>query len=330
MTSARQLRAWIRLSLCRLGVAETWNRWLVELEAADLALEDFLELPEHQARPFLRNWPTVARALRREVPSSDRLDRIAEQLAREKIHLIPINDPRYPARLLADLGFDAPTFLYAVGRLGHLRSPTVALAGTREPSPNGLETARAYAGGLARQDIHVVSGHARGIDVAAHEGALAAGGATTLVLPCGIFAFQLAPPLRHLTTPANTLVLSQFSPEASRGPDLPIRRNATIAALADGLIVVESGLIGGTSHVFREARRLRKPVWTVIYPEPVPPSAAGNHSLLSAGAEPLEPGEAGAERCAATLAQRLHAAHAERPRSATWPPRESPGQEDLF
>jgi DNA processing protein len=331
MTAHRRLRAWIRLSLDRSVGAAVWNRWLVELEAAGLCLEEFFDLPEYRARPFLSNQPIVARALHREAPSRDSLDHIVARLEREHVRLIAISDSNYPERLLNRLGYDAPTFLYARGRLGRWRSPTVAMIGTRRPSPQGIESARAYAGALAREGVHVVSGHARGIDVASHEGALGAGGSTTLVLPRGILAFQPAPALRGLITRDNTLIVSQFAPEAAVGPDLPILRNTTLAALSDGLILVESGLRGGASYAFREARRLREPLWTVIYPEPVPPSAAGNHSLLSAGAEPLEPGLAGAERCAAEIAKRLRAARAHRPASAAaWPPRDRSGQQELF
>jgi DNA processing protein len=303
---------------------------LAELDAGGLTLEGFFDLPEYQARRFLNNQPTIARSLRRDAASADLLDQIAGQLERERIRLIAINDSNYPERLLNDLGFDAPTFLYVCGRLGHLRSPTVAMVGTRSPSPQGLESARAYADALAREGIHIVSGHARGIDVASHEGALAAGGSTTLVLPCGIFAFQSAPTLRPLMTHDNALILSQFPPNAATTRYSPPHRNTTMAGLADGVIVVETRLTGGPSYTFREARRLRKPLWTILYPEPVPPSASGNHSLLSAGAEALEPGEAGAERCAGDVAQCLRAVHAHRPTFAVWPPPESPGQEELF
>jgi DNA processing protein len=330
MTAHRQLRAHIRLSLCPSPGSETWNRWLTELEAAAMSLEDFFDLPEYQARRFLNHQPAIARALRQHPVSSDGLDHLVGRMEREHVRLIAINDPLYPERLLSELGFEAPTCLYVRGRLRHLRSPTVAMVGALDPSPQGLESAHAYAGALAREGIHVVSGHARGIDVASHEGALRAGGSTTLVLPCGIFAFDLAALLQPLATHDNTLILSQFAPEAAPDQGRPILRNTTIAALADGLIVVESGLLGGSSYAFRAARRRRKPLWTVVYPEPVPPSAAGNRSLLSAGAEPLEPGAAGAERCAADVARRLRAVHSHRAPSAGWPPPGSLGQGELF
>lgn len=330
MTTTRQLKAWIRLSCCRSVGPRTWNRWLAELARQDLSLGGFFDLPAYRRDECLRNWPTIARALRREAPSAERVKQIAERLDREKTRLVSITDSVYPRRLLSDLGFDAPTFLYVTGKLTHLRSATVAIVGTREPSDAGRETARAYAAALAREGIHVVSGHARGIDIAAHEGALRAGGSTSLVLPRGLFAFSHAPALRDLATPDNCLILSEFAPHITGGRELPIRRNTTIASLADGLIVIECGLIGGTSYTFREARRLRRPLWSVIYPEPVPPSAAGNHSLLSAGAKALEPGETGAQRCCPDLVQTLRASHAKRPRSAAWPPVESPGQAELF
>jgi len=232
--------------------------------------------------------------------------------------------------LLRDLAFDAPVFLYITGNLGHFRSPTVALVGTKTPSPQGLETAHAYGAALARRGIHVVSGHARGIDTAAHRGALVAGGSTTLVLPCGIITFQLSPNLERFVTAKNTVILSQFAPDAAFGPDLAVLRNATIASLADGLVVVESRLRGGSAHAFRHARHLRKPLWTVIYPDPIPSSASGNHSLIAAGARAIEPGEAGAEQCADAMAEQLRHTRSHAASHPAWPPPASPGQGELF
>jgi DNA processing protein len=330
MTTERRLRAWVRLSLCRSVGARTWNHWLIEIEAAGLTLEDFLDLAEYEARPFLANWPQIAHALRHETPPSFVLDQIHARLDREKTRLVPINDPHYPARLLTDLGLDAPTFLCVSGRLNHLHAPTMAMVGTRSPSPLGEASARAYANALAHRGVHIISGQARGIDVAAHEGALSGGGSTTLVLPCGFFSFEMSPHLRQLATPDNTLILSQFPPDAPTTRYSPTVRNTIVAALADGLIVAETRLMGGPSYTFREARHMQKPLWTVIYPEPVPPSASGNHSLLSAGAEPLEPGEAGAEKCVSGVVHRLREAHARRPAPTPWPPRDNPGQGELF
>jgi DNA processing protein len=329
MSSTRQIKAWIRLSLTR-ALGRNWNLWLAELAAENLALEDFLELPEHQARRYLQNWPSVARALRLDASPPGRVDEVLERIEREGIRLIAITDAHYPACLLADLAFDAPTFLYVKGHLTHLRAPTIALVGTRRSSTAGLETARAYAAALVREGVHIVSGDARGVDLASHEGALAAGGTTAIVASTGIFVFMPAPSLGHSMTPQNTLLISQFSPDAHGNNYQPVRRDPTIASLADGLIVVESGLKSGTAYEFRAARRFHKPVWSVIYPEPVPDSASGNHSLLAAGALPLEPGPAGAERSAAAIVQRLRESRAAHPRDVKWPPSEHPGQMDLF
>jgi len=330
MTSARRLKAWIRISLCRSPQPRSWNRWLVELEAEGLSVEEFFDLPEHRAREHLGNWPAIARALKRDAPSSTELENITRRMEQNGVRLIAINDPLYPRALLCHLGFDAPSCLYVSGSLRLLRAPSVAIVGTREPSPLGLETASAYAGELGARGIHVISGNARGIDTAAHKGALSSGGSTTFVLPCGIFALSEGQHLARVPAVENSLVVSQFPPEGAGERDMPIRRNSTLAALADGLIVVESGLIGGTSYSFRKAKELRKPLWAVIYPEPVPPSAAGNHSLLAAGARPLPPGKEGAREACDALAEELREAHTHRPKAPCWPPAESPGQGDLF
>jgi len=330
MTTHRQLRAWVRLSLCRSVGPRTWNQWLVELQQVGLTLEDFFDLPDYEARRLLTNHPQIAHALRHVAPSQYKLDEIMKRLACDKIRLVPITDLHYPVRLLHDLAFDAPPFLYVIGNLVHLRSPTIALVGTRYPSPQGQETAHAYGAALARRGIHVVSGHARGIDTAAHQGALVAGGSTTLVLPCGIFAFRLSPSLERLATTKNILVLSQFSPDATVGREMPVLRNTTIASLADGLVVIESRLRGGSAHAFRQARHLRKPLWTVIYRDPIPLSASGNHSLIAAGAQAIRSGELGAEQCAGAMADGLRHSRRHRLPRPAWPPPTSPGQCELF
>lgn len=93
-------------------------------------------------------------------------------------------DPEYPQQLKAIA--DPPYLLYYAGRLSCLERPMVAVVGTRQPSAYGQEMACVIAQGLCDAGVCVVSGLARGIDAAAHKGALAVGGHTAGVLGSGI------------------------------------------------------------------------------------------------------------------------------------------------
>ena len=139
-------------------------------------------------------------------------------------------DPGYPAGLR--LAGHAPR-LWWRGTVGPDDECCVALVGTRSPSPAGLARAQSLARELADAGVTVVSGLARGIDTAAHEACLDAGGRSVAVLGCGIG--QIYPPENAGLADriaAHGAVLSQLPPEAPVSPVALRRRNGVIAALA--------------------------------------------------------------------------------------------------
>src|SRR5579872_3371469 len=97
--------------------------------------------------------------------------------------VVTFGDPRYPQPLREI--FDPPILLFARGRVDLLASLSVAVVGTRRPTPYGIAVAERISGDLAHAGLTIVSGMARGIDTASHKGALAAGGDTIAVLGCG-------------------------------------------------------------------------------------------------------------------------------------------------
>ena len=103
-----------------------------------------------------------------------------EKVAEAAAVIITIGDPRYP-QALREI-FDPPLVLFARGRVELLQSLSVAVVGTRRPTPYGLAVAERLSGDLAHAGLTIVSGMARGIDTASHKGALAAGGDTIAVL----------------------------------------------------------------------------------------------------------------------------------------------------
>ena len=99
-------------------------------------------------------------------------------------HIIPITDPRYPARLKAI--FDPPTILFARGRLELLQTLMLAVVGTRRPTTYGTAVANRLARELSAAGLTITSGMARGIDTAAHKAVLEVGGDTVAVFGCGV------------------------------------------------------------------------------------------------------------------------------------------------
>jgi DNA processing protein len=97
---------------------------------------------------------------------------------------VAITDPRYPA-LLREI-YDPPVLLFARGRVELLQSTAIGIVGTRRPTAYGLAVAERLSADLARAGLTIVSGMARGIDTAAHKGAITAEGDTIAVLGCGV------------------------------------------------------------------------------------------------------------------------------------------------
>ncbi len=194
-------------------------------------------------------------------------------------------DDRYPSRL-HEL-HDPPSVLFAKGSLLMAAAPAVAIVGTRGASSYGLRVARAIASACARAGASVISGLAQGIDGAAHEAALEAGGRTTAVLGTGV---NVSYPRRHHALQQRIardgLLLSELEPDQpGHGGAFP-RRNRIIAALADVTVVVEAGEQSGALITARCAFDLHRPVLCVPNAIDVP-SAKGSNALLKECAEPL-------------------------------------------
>jgi DNA processing protein len=212
-------------------------------------------------------------------------DRIVEELQRIGGEALVAGSDRYPARLLELT--DAPAVLYAQGTLASAHPPAVAIVGTRAASAYGLRVARAIATACARAGVTIVSGLARGIDGAAHDAALAAGGRTVAVLGTGLDVHY---PRSHRTLQERIardgLLLTEQRPgDTGHGGTFP-RRNRLIAALADLTVVVEAGSRSGALITADHALELNRTVACV--PNAIDqPSAMGSNALLKMHAEPI-------------------------------------------
>jgi DNA processing protein len=159
---------------------------------------------------------------------------------------IPLTDPRYPTQLREI--FDPPVLLFARGKLELLQPFHFGVVGTRRPTPYGLAVTERLSADLARAGLTIVSGMARGIDSAAHKGALSAGGDTVAVLGCGVDVVypsenrKLAADLA-----AKGLLISEFAMGATAFPqNFPVR-NRIISGMGSGVLVVEGAQYSGSS-----------------------------------------------------------------------------------
>lgn len=206
--------------------------------------------------------------------------------ARPGVRALPASAPGYPPGL-RDLP-DAPAEVFVRGGELPAVDRAVAIVGSRAASSYGMAQAHRLAGDLARVGIVVVSGLARGIDAAAHRGALEAGGRTVAVIPSGLDA--ITPRHHHdlaAAIAARGALLSEVASGGPRGRGEFVERNRLIAALAAATVVVEAAVRSGALSTAAAARRIGRPVLAV--PGDIDrETARGCHGLLRRGARLCE------------------------------------------
>lgn len=210
----------------------------------------------------------------------------AKRLKQLNIHVITYTDTHYPP-LLKEI-YDPPFLLYVKGEIEVLHTPCVAIVGTRRASFYGMKTATRLAQGLAEAGITVVSGLARGIDTAAHKGALQARGKTIAILGCGL---DIVYPPENKKIYAEIMqqgaIISEFplgTPPVAR--NFPVR-NRIISGLSLGVIVVEAALKSGSLITARLALEQGREVFAV--PGQIDTfHSKGTHSLIKQGAKLVE------------------------------------------
>lgn len=190
---------------------------------------------------------------------------LARGLEAAGARLVAVGDPEYPAELL-DLP-DPPAALFVRG--GDLRelSPRVAVVGARRCTPYGREVAGLLGAALAAAGVCVVSGGARGVDAAAHQGALGAGGPTLAVLGCGVDVAYPAANAALLRRVAEAgAVVSEYPPGVRAEPFRFPARNRLVAGLARGVVVVEGAEGSGSLITVDHAVELGREVFAVPGP----------------------------------------------------------------
>lgn len=205
---------------------------------------------------------------------------VVERLAREGFRAVTYSEEAYPGHL--KLAPDPPPALFVGGDLGG--GATVALVGSRRATRSGLETAAVLGRALAARGVRVVSGLAAGVDAAAHEGAIEAGGRTVGVLGCGIDVVYPREnrELFRRVGEEGALVSEYYLGEAPLAWRFPAR-NRIIAGLSDAVVVVEAPEKSGALITARHAIDAGRDVWAVPGPRGAP-ECRGSNRLLADGA----------------------------------------------
>lgn len=206
-----------------------------------------------------------------------------EAAARVPCSLVTLASPDYPP-LLKEIP-DAPLVLYVRGDVKALAQHAVAVVGTRRPTAYGNQVARRLARDLAERQLAIVSGMARGIDSAAHHGALEAGGRTVAVFGSGV---DVAYPRENRKLAERILekgaVVSEFPLGTGPLPEnFPIR-NRIISGLSLGVVIVEASEYSGSLITARLAAEQNREVYAV--PGNITsPQSFGPHHLIKQGAK---------------------------------------------
>lgn len=282
MIDAGELGAWLRL-LHAPGVGRETARRLLAAFGSPQAV-----LAADEPALALAAGPQLAPALQAaEREAVDHTERAWAWLhAGPDRHVITLGDPAYPPPLLESP--DPPLLLFVRGRLEALAGPAVAVVGSRRPTAQGRDHARQFARALAADRWTVVSGLATGVDGAAHEGALEAGGITVAVTGTGpdrVYPARHADLARRIAE--RGALVTEFMPGT---PPLPAhfpQRNRIIAGLCQGTLVVEAALQSGSLITARLANEAGREVFA-IPGSVLSEQSRGCHALIRDGARLIE------------------------------------------
>ncbi len=244
----------IRLQLVNGLGRKTISKILSYIENKNLKLNNFSDIVK-----LLKDMDIKRLKIDLEKIESN-VSEILECCKKNKIKIIGIYDDDYPKRL--NEIEDRPLILYVDGHedLLHYNS-NIAIVGSRNPSQEGYEISSIFAEKLTEEHCCIVSGFASGCDEAAHNGCLQAKGRTMAVIPSGhLQVLKNNKALYNMIILNGGAVVSELPPNVKAEKHAFIDRNRVIAALSEGVIVIEGGQKGGTSHTVKFANAYSRPV----------------------------------------------------------------------
>ncbi len=181
-----------------------------------------------------------------------------------------------------------PKSLYFIGEIPTTRLTSVAIIGTRKPSPYGKEVTTLLANDLAKRGVVIISGLALGTDAIAHRGALEANGTTIAVLGNGLPEIY---PSSHRALAEQIIadggaVLTEYEPGTPARPFRFLERNRIVSGLSDAIIIVEaaarSGTLNTASHALEQGREVFAVPGNITSP-----LSSGCNALIKQGAHPV-------------------------------------------
>ena len=286
---SQELKAWLRLALTP-GVGNSAARKLLTAFGSAQAIFEqssatLLKLGSEKLATTLRSEPPLL---------ADQLQTTLDWLqAGDDRRIAVLGDSAYPAELLNIE--DPPLMLYMLGSLAidteeatEKIANSLAIVGSRNPTPQGESNARQFAKSFGGTGICVVSGLALGIDGAAHDGAMLGGGDTIAVVGTGLDRVY---PKKHLSLAHRIakqgMIISEFAlgtpPLTANFP----KRNRIISGLSRGTLVVEAALQSGSLITARLAAEQGKEVFAI--PGSIhSPQSRGCHALIKQGAKLVE------------------------------------------
>jgi len=276
MLDAEEARYWIALSLISGLGGENYRRLL----SAFGDPEQIYATPTSQLRDVVDS--NISSAIAQGI-DEEKLASAMAWLAQPNNRLLTLADSDYPQTLLEIS--DPPPLLYLKGDVTRLSQPCIAVVGSRNASPQGLNTAEAFSQALADAGWCVVSGMALGIDGAAHKGALKGKASTVAVVGTGL---DIVYPSRHRDLAHEIAqkgaMISEFPlATPSIASNFP-RRNRIISGLARGVLIVEANLQSGSLITARLAGEQGREVFAI--PGSIhSPLSKGCHLLIKQGAK---------------------------------------------
>lgn len=212
-----------------------------------------------------------------------KLEAILENLAKKNIKTTTVLDEDYPANLR--LIYDPPPVLFYQGQWDHNDSQAFAIVGSRRATVYGRKVAEQFSSELAKNGFVIVSGLARGIDSAAHQGCLTAGGRTIAVLGSGSDVIypreniKLAEQIKE-----NGIIVTEYPPGTPPWKGNFPARNRIIAGLSLGVLIVEAAVKSGALITADFALESGREVFAI--PGPITsPNSKGTNNLIKQGAK---------------------------------------------
>lgn len=223
-------------------------------------------------------------------------DRIISKSETLGINIVSYLDDLFPKNLLSTIDEDGkpavPIILYYKGDIKVTQHKGVAIIGTREPTPEGVQAGEYYGKLFAELGYNIVSGLAIGCDTAGHKGALSVnGGVTTSLLAHGldtIYPEENTKLAEDIITKGG-LLISEYPIGTGVNRYNLVARDRLQAALSDVIIVIQTGIKGGTLHASNTTLKAGKPLFCVYYPKLMSnEKTLGNAALVEKGAKYLQ------------------------------------------